>query len=132
MFLVVSRSNVHFGFDYPFFSWPIGHKSKIARPEISAPRKKFLHPCILSQYYPRESVLTILSQCTLSKTSWKHQKTLRFSDVFQGKRKGAFVTNGLSYTEPSEHYEQTSESSDINQDENFFTISNRPQLFDQK
>ena len=28
-------------------------------------------------------------------TSWKHQKNLRFSDVFRGKRKGALGTNGL-------------------------------------
>ena len=29
-------------------------------------------------------------------TLWKHQKTLRFSDVFRGYRKGALGTNGLS------------------------------------
>ena len=28
-------------------------------------------------------------------TSWKHQKTVRFSDVFKGWRKGALGTSGL-------------------------------------
>ena len=28
-------------------------------------------------------------------TAWKHQKTLRFSDVFRGQRKSALGTNGL-------------------------------------
>ena len=28
-------------------------------------------------------------------TPWKHQKTLRFSDVFRGQKKCAFGTNGL-------------------------------------
>ena len=28
-------------------------------------------------------------------TPWKRQKTLRFSDVFRGERKGALGTNGL-------------------------------------
>ena len=27
---------------------------------------------------------------------WKYQKTLRFSDVFRGQRKGALGTNGLN------------------------------------
>ena len=31
-------------------------------------------------------------------TPWKHQKTLRFSDVFRGQRKGALGTNGLRCT----------------------------------
>ena len=30
-------------------------------------------------------------------TSWKHQKTLRFSDVFRGHRKSALGTNGLIF-----------------------------------
>ena len=32
-------------------------------------------------------------------TPWKHQKTLWFSDVFKGYRKGALGTNGLSKLE---------------------------------
>ena len=28
-------------------------------------------------------------------TPWKHQKTVRFSEVFRGYRKGALITNGL-------------------------------------
>ena len=28
-------------------------------------------------------------------TLWKHEKTLRFSDVFTGQRKGTLLTNGL-------------------------------------
>ena len=28
-------------------------------------------------------------------TSWKHQKTVRFSDVFRGQRKGALGANAL-------------------------------------
>ena len=31
-------------------------------------------------------------------TPWKHQKTLRFSDVFRRLREGALGTNGLIYT----------------------------------
>ena len=31
-------------------------------------------------------------------TSWKYQKTVRFSDVFRWYRKGALVTNGLTKT----------------------------------
>ena len=30
-----------------------------------------------------------------SPTPWKHQKTVKFSDVFRGYRKGALGTNGL-------------------------------------
>ena len=37
----------------------------------------------------------IRSQCTLSLPPWKHQKTVRFSDVFWGQIKGALGTNGL-------------------------------------
>ena len=48
MFLVVSRSNLHFGFDHPFFFFffacPIGRESKIARPKIRPPAKKFVQP----------------------------------------------------------------------------------------
>ena len=44
MFLVVCRSDVHFGFDHLFFACLIGHPSKILRPEIWAPRKKFVRP----------------------------------------------------------------------------------------
>ena len=43
-----------------------------------------------------------------------------------------FKESVLSDTDPSEHHEKTSDSSDMNQDDNFFTISNQPQLFDQK
>ena len=46
MFLVVSRSDVHFGFDHPFFECPIGRARKIARPKSRAPKKKFVHPWI--------------------------------------------------------------------------------------
>ena len=45
IFLVVSRLDVHFGFDYPFFACPIERVSKVARPKSRAPRKKFVHPC---------------------------------------------------------------------------------------
>ena len=44
MFLVVSRSDEHFGFDQSFFACPIGRASKIARPKSRARRKKFVHP----------------------------------------------------------------------------------------
>ena len=51
MFLVVSRSDVHFGFDQPFFfACPIGRASKIARPKNRARRKKFVHPCKRDAY----------------------------------------------------------------------------------
>ena len=36
MSLIVSRSDVHFGFDHSFF----------ARPKSRAPRKKFVQPCL--------------------------------------------------------------------------------------
>ena len=35
------------------------------------------------------NIYLILSQCTLCVPLWKRQKTLRFSDVFRGKRNGA-------------------------------------------
>ena len=31
-------------------------------------------------------------------TSWKHQKTLRFPDVFRGQRKSILESNGLNYS----------------------------------
>ena len=43
-----------------------------------------------------------------------------------------FKESVLSDTEPSEHHEETSDSSDMNQGDNFFAISNQPQFFDQK
>ena len=43
-----------------------------------------------------------------------------------------FKESVLSDIEPFKHYDETSDSSDINQDDNFFAISNQPQLFDQK
>ena len=43
-----------------------------------------------------------------------------------------FKESVLSYIEPSEHHEETSESSEMNQDNNFFAISYQPQLFDQR
>ena len=43
MFLVVSRLDVHFGFECP-----VGGTSKIARPKNRAPRKKFVYPCVVS------------------------------------------------------------------------------------
>ena len=45
MFLVVSRLDVHFGSEHPFFACPIRHASEIVRPKIQAPKKKFVHPC---------------------------------------------------------------------------------------
>ena len=33
-------------------------------------------------------------------TPWKHQKTIRFSDVFRGEKKGALGTNGLTHLWP--------------------------------
>ena len=47
MFLVVSRSDVHFGFDRPFFAYPLGGASKIARPKSRVPRKKFVQTWML-------------------------------------------------------------------------------------
>ena len=44
MFLVASRSDVQFGFDHPFFAYPIGRVSKIARQKSRELRKKFVHP----------------------------------------------------------------------------------------
>ena len=43
MFLVVSRSGVHFGFEHPFFTCPIRRASKMAREKIRAFRKKSDH-----------------------------------------------------------------------------------------
>ena len=47
MFLVVSRSDVHFGLEqlFFFFACPIEQAILLARPENRAPRKKFVHPC---------------------------------------------------------------------------------------
>ena len=47
MFLVVSRSDVHFCFDRRFFAYPLGGASKIARPESRVPRKKLFQPWML-------------------------------------------------------------------------------------
>ena len=46
MFLVVSRSDVHFGFRHRFFACPIRRASKIAGQNSQAHRKKFVHPCL--------------------------------------------------------------------------------------
>ena len=42
-----------------------------------------------------------------------------------------FKESALSYTKSSEHHKETSDLFDKNQDDNFFIISNQPQLFDQ-
>ena len=42
MFLVKSRSDVQFGFEYPFFCVP-DHASKIAHLKNRAPKKRFAH-----------------------------------------------------------------------------------------
>ena len=47
MSLAFSRLDVHFGFEHPFFYFPIGHATEIARPKSQVPRKKFAHPCIM-------------------------------------------------------------------------------------
>ena len=39
--------------------------------------------------------LTDLLSTHLFHTPWKHQKTVRFSDIFTGERKGTLGTNGL-------------------------------------
>ena len=47
MFLVVSRSDAHFGLDVPFgfgFAHPIGRTSKTARPKSGALGTEFAHP----------------------------------------------------------------------------------------
>ena len=46
MLLIVSRSDVPFGFDDLFFECPIGCASKDARPDNRTPRKKLFHPCL--------------------------------------------------------------------------------------
>lgn len=48
MFLVVSWSDVHFGFERPFFGVPDQVLNKIAPPKSRAPRKKFFYPEIRS------------------------------------------------------------------------------------
>ena len=44
MFLVVTQSDVHFGFEHPFCACPIGCASKITHPKIWAPQKKLPSP----------------------------------------------------------------------------------------
>ena len=48
----------------------------------------------------RKVILTHLFPMHPFSTPWKHQKTLRFSDVFWGLRKGALETNGLIESRP--------------------------------
>ena len=44
-----------------------------------------------------QTPLTHLFRMHPFSTPWKHQKTLRFSDVFRGKRKDALGTSGSTY-----------------------------------
>ena len=46
MLLIMSRSDLPFGFDHLFFECPIGWASTDARPNNRAPRKKLFHPCL--------------------------------------------------------------------------------------
>ena len=46
MFLVMSWSDVHFGFDHQLFACPIGSANKIARPKSRTCTKKFSHPLL--------------------------------------------------------------------------------------
>ena len=48
MFLVVSRSDVQFGFEHPFFACPIRRANKIAHLKNRALIKKFVHSCCSS------------------------------------------------------------------------------------
>ena len=66
---------------------------------------KFLikfHHCFTNKLFNKyESVIPVEALLTHSfpmqplSTSWKHQKTVRFSDVFRGYKKGTFGTNGF-------------------------------------
>ena len=47
MFLVLSQSGVHFGFDHSFFACPIRHANETARQRKWPLRKKFVHLRIL-------------------------------------------------------------------------------------
>ena len=54
MFLVVSRSDVHFSIEDIFFTSPIGGESKIAHPKNRAARKKFVHSWIFNTKFSTE------------------------------------------------------------------------------
>ena len=58
MFIVVSRSDVQFGFEQPFSACPTGRGSKIPRPKKETPRKKSVHPCC-AKYFCVLSFLTV-------------------------------------------------------------------------
>ena len=44
MFLVVSQSNVHFGFEHPFLRAQSGAQVKMLIPKVGVPSEKFVHP----------------------------------------------------------------------------------------
>ena len=44
MFLVVSRLDVHFGFEHPYFACSSRRASKVGRPKSLAPRNKCVYP----------------------------------------------------------------------------------------
>ena len=54
MFLVASRSDVHFSIEDIFFTYPIGGESKIAHPKNRAARKKFVHSWIFNTKFSTE------------------------------------------------------------------------------
>ena len=59
------------------------------------------------------------------------KSAIRPAAYFDGIPIPVFKESALSYTKSSEHHKETSDLFDKNQDDNFFIISNQPQLFDQ-
>ena len=55
-------------------------------------------------------------------TPWKLEKTVRFSDVFRGKRKGALGTNTLIKNETKIYYMDTLQWKNWGQDFNYIIL----------
>ena len=62
-------------------------------------KKAFLEDSSCTQVGDETSILNHLFPMHPFSTFWKHQKTVSFSHVFGGKRKGTLGTNGLNLYE---------------------------------
>ena len=72
MLQVASRLELQFGFEYRFFTCPIGRASKIVRPKSRVPKKKFVHPWQITlfchkiyifDFHLLEAILKVISTC---------------------------------------------------------------------
>ena len=57
-----------------FFECPIGRAGQIARPKNRTPKKKFVHPCFITQYYQFTLCSDVHNYRTVSSTADKKLK----------------------------------------------------------